>query len=117
MRRLRRRMTLRICGKAKHYRSYTCPTPARQGKTGGRGRMMQMDRLDHLAADYLEHRLLDPNHVQDMFAAHLDRREERDGRRRTHANERNKRAAKAEQRLKRLYDAIEAASPTSATHR
>lgn len=66
-----------------------------------------MDRLDHLVADYLEHRLLDPHRVQDMLAAHLDRREERDGRRRTQANELTKRAAEAEQRLKRLYDAIE----------
>ncbi len=66
-----------------------------------------MGRLDHLVADYLEHRLLDPNRVQDMLAAHLDRREERDGRRRTQANELTKRAAEAEQRLKRLYDAIE----------
>ena len=100
-------MTLRTSGKAKHYRYYTCSTAARQGKTGCKGRTIQMDRLDHLVADYLEHRLLDPNRVQDMLAAHLDRREERDGRRRAQANELTKRAAEAEQRLKRLYDAIE----------
>ncbi len=100
-------MTLRTSGKAKHYRYYTCTTAARQGKTGCTCRTIQMDRLDHLVADYLEHRLLDANRVQDLLAAHLDRREERDGRRRTQANELTKRAAETEQRLKRLYDAIE----------
>ena len=58
-------------------------TAARLGKTGCKGRTIQMDRLDHLVADYLEHRLPDPSRVQDMLATHLDRREERDGRRRT----------------------------------
>ena len=100
-------MTLRASGKAKHYRYYICSTAARQGKTGCKGRKIRMDRLDHLVVDYLEHRLLDPNRVQDMLAAHLDRREERDGRRRTQANELTKRAVEAEQRPKRLYDAIE----------
>ena len=41
-------MTLRISAKAKHYRCYTCPVAARQGKTGCKGRTIGMDRLDHL---------------------------------------------------------------------
>ena len=66
-----------------------------------------MDRLDHLVAEHLEQRLLNPKRLEDLLAAHLDRREERDTRRRETANELTKRAAEAEQRLKRLYDAIE----------
>ena len=100
-------MTLRISGKAKHYRYYTCSTAAGQGKTGCKGRTIQMDRLDHLVADHLETRLLDPERLADMLTSHLDRREEQDARRRTQAAELNRRAAEAEQRLKRLYDAIE----------
>ncbi|MGP1394586.1 MAG: recombinase family protein [Inquilinaceae bacterium] len=100
-------MTLRTSGKAKHYRYYTCSTAARQGKTGCDGRTIQMDRLDHLVAEHLEERLLNPKRLEDLLAAHLDRREERDARRRDTANELTKRAAEAEQRLKRLYDAIE----------
>lgn len=46
-------MTLRTSGKAKHYRYYTCTTAARQGKTGCTCRTIQMDRLDHLVADYI----------------------------------------------------------------
>ena len=100
-------MTLRTSGKAKHYRYYTCSTVARQGKTGCSGRTINMDRLDHLVAEHLERRLLNPKRLEDLLAAHLDRREERDSRRRETANELTKRAAEAEQRLKRLYDAIE----------
>ena len=91
----------------KHYRYYTCSTATRQGKTGCEGRTIQMDRLDHLVAEHLEHRLLDPERLADMLTSHLDRREEQDARRRTQAAELNRRAAEAEQRLKRLYDAIE----------
>ena len=100
-------MTPRASGKARHYRYYTYSTAARQGKTGCKGRTIRMDRPDHPVVDYPEHRLLDPNRARDMPAAHLDRREERDGRRRTRANELTKRAAEAGQRLKRLHDAIE----------
>ena len=100
-------MTLRTSGKAKHYRYYTCSIAARQGKTGCAGRTIQMDRLDHLVADHLETRLLDPERLADMLTSHLDRREEQDARRRTQAAELNRRAAEAEARLKRLYAAIE----------
>lgn len=58
-----------------------------------------MDRLDHLVAEHLEQRLLNPKRLEDLLAAHLDRREERDTRRRETANELTKRAAEAEQRL------------------
>ncbi len=100
-------MTLRTSGKGKHYRYYTCSIAARQGKTGCKGRTIQMDRLDHLVAEHLETRLLDPDRLTDMLATHLDRREERDDRRRKQAAELNRRGTEAEARLKRLYAAIE----------
>ncbi len=100
-------MTLRTSGKAKHYRYYTCSSAARQGKTGCKGRTIPMDRLDHLVAERLEKRLLKPERLRDLLAIHLDRREERDERRRAHASELTNRAAAAAGRLKRLYDAIE----------
>ncbi len=100
-------MTLRTSGKGKQYRYYTCSTAARQGKCGCSGRTIRMDKLDHLVAEHLERRLLNPKRLEDLLSAHLDRREERDTRRRDAVNELTKRAAEAEQRLKRLYDAIE----------
>ena len=52
-------------------------------------------------------RLLQPERLTDLLAAHLDRREEREERHRAQASELTKRAGEAEQRLKRLYGAIE----------
>ncbi|MEM8959159.1 MAG: recombinase family protein [Pseudomonadota bacterium] len=100
-------MTLRTSSKGKQYRYYTCSTAARRGKCGCSGRTIRMDTLDHLVAEHIERRLLNPKQLEDLLSAHLDRREERDTRRRDTANELTKRAAEAEQRVKRLYDAIE----------
>jgi hypothetical protein len=67
-----------------------------------------MEKLDDLVAGHLEDRLLQPERLETILAAVLDRREERAGRRREHIAELNRRAAESELRLKRLYDAIEA---------
>ena len=99
-------MTLRT-GKGSRYRYYTCSTKARQGETGCVGRSVPMEKLDALVADHIEHRLLDPERLEKVLASVLDRRHERTERRREHIAELNKRAAEADLRLKRLYDAIE----------
>ena len=51
--------------------------------------------------------LLAPERLEEVLASVLDRRQERTERRREHIAELNKRAAEADLRLKRLYDAIE----------
>jgi site-specific DNA recombinase len=89
------------------YRYYTCSTRARQGKTGCDGRSIPMGRLDQLVVDHLEERLLQPERLETILASVLDRRQERTERRREHLAELNKRIAETEQRLGRLYDAIE----------
>ncbi len=99
-------MTLRT-GKSGRYRYYTCCTKARQGETGCPGRTVPMEKLDTLVADYIEQRLLQPQRLEKILSAVLDRREERAERRRGHIAQLRKRAAEAEARLKRLYDAIE----------
>src|SRR5499427_2870773 len=99
-------MTLRT-GKSGRYRYYTCCTKARQGPTGCPGRTVPMEKLDTLVADYIEQRLLQPQRLEKILSAVLDRREERAERRRGHIAQLRKRAAEAEARLKRLYDAIE----------
>jgi len=50
---------------------------------------------------------LAPERLEEALASMLDRRQERTERRREHIAELNKRAAEADLRLKRLYDAIE----------
>jgi site-specific DNA recombinase len=99
-------MTLRT-GKGNRYRYYTCSIRARQGDTGCTGRSVPMDKLDNLVAGHIEHRLLAPDRLEEVLATVLDRRQERTERRREHIAELNKRAAEADLRLKRLYDAIE----------
>ncbi|MGH7120824.1 MAG: recombinase zinc beta ribbon domain-containing protein [Acetobacteraceae bacterium] len=99
-------MTIRT-GKSGRYRYYTCSTAARQGATGCKGRSIPMERLDDLVAAHLEQRLLDPERLEEVLSVVLDRRQERVERRAAHATELRKKAAEAEARLKRLYDAIE----------
>lgn len=69
---------------------------------------MPMDKLDDLVASHLEDQLLQPERLETILAAALDRREEHAERRRDHIAELNKRATESELRLKRLYHAIEA---------
>ena len=99
-------MTLRT-GKGGRYRYYTCSTKARQGETGCAGRTVPMHRLDTLVADHIERRLLQPARLEHILSSVLDRRQERAERRASHIAELRKRAAEADAKLKRLYDAIE----------
>ncbi len=100
-------MTIRT-GKGGRYRYYACSTRARQGPTGCAGMAVPMEKLDDLVASHLEDRLLQPDRLETILAAVLDRRQARSERQREHIAELNRRAAESELRLKRLYDAIEA---------
>lgn len=66
-----------------------------------------MDKLDHLVADHLESRLLQPKRLETVLASVIDRRQERTERRREHLAELHRRITEIDQRLGRLYDAIE----------
>lgn len=99
-------MTLRT-GKSGRYKYYTCSTKARQGETGCKGRTVPMERLDSVVAEHIEHRLLQPKRLEEVLSAVLYCRKERAERRTAHIAELRKRAAEAEAKLKRLYDAIE----------
>ncbi len=101
-------MTLRTGrGNGGQYTYYTCSTKARQGRTGCEGRSIRMDKLDHLVASHLEDRLLQPKRLETILSSLLDRRQERTERRREHLAELNRRITETDQRLNRLYDAIE----------
>ncbi len=102
-------MTLRT-GKSGRYRYYACSIRARQGETGCKGRAIPMDKLDRMVVAHIEERLLDPERIEEVLASLLDRRQESITRRGQHIAELNQRAAEADMRLKRLYDAIESGS-------
>ncbi len=108
-------MTLRT-GKSGRYRYYACSIRARQGATGCKGRAIPMGKLDKMVVNHIEERLLDPERIEEVLASLLDRRQEGVERRSQHIAELNQRAAEADMRLKRLYDAIESGSldPTEA---
>jgi site-specific DNA recombinase len=95
-------------GKGEQYRYYTCSTTARQGRTACRGKTVPMEKLDSLVVDHLERRLLDPERLEEVMADVTQRREEWAARRRGHIAELRKRAAEADAKLKRLYEAIKA---------
>ena len=101
-------MTMRTGrGNGGQYTYYTCSTKARQGATGCKGRSIRMDKLDHLVASHLEERLLQPKRLETILSRLLDRRQERTERRREHLAELHRRITETDQRLGRLYDAIE----------
>lgn len=71
------------------------------------GRTVPMENLDNLVAEYIERRSLQPQRLERLLSHVLDRRTERAEHRRSHIAELRKRAAEADAKLKRLYDAIE----------
>jgi len=99
-------VTLRT-GKSGRNRYYTCCTKARQGATGCPGRTVPMEKLDNLVADYIEQRLLQPSRLERLLSRVLDRRKDRAERRKSHIADLRKRAAEADAKLRRLYEAIE----------
>ncbi len=66
-----------------------------------------MERLDTIVVEHIEQRLLQPKRLEQILSAVLLRRKEQAERRTAHIAELRKRAAEAEARLKRLYEAIE----------
>lgn len=67
---------------------------------------MPMHKLDTLVADHIERRLLQPARLEQILSSVVDRRKGRAERRTAHIAELRKRAAEADAKLKRLYDAI-----------
>jgi len=94
-------------GNGGQYTYYTCSTKARQGAMGCEGRSIRMDKLDHLVASHLEDRLLQPKRLEMILSSLFDRRQERTERRHEHLAELRRRITETDQRLGRLYDAIE----------
>lgn len=89
------------------YRYYTCSTKARQGPIGCKGVSLRMEKLDDVAISFLESELLDPERLEPLIAPLLFHRDAWADRRRTHVAELRERAADAETKLRRLYEAVE----------
>ena len=101
-------MTLRTSGKGKEYRYYTCCTAARQGPKGCRGRSIPMDELDDLIVTNVIERLLNPAFLEEAVGSLLKRRDEAAERETGRIVALKRNALDAENKLTRLYEAIEA---------
>lgn len=96
-----------MTGKGGTYRYYACGNRRRQGATACSMGIVRVELLEDLVAKYIEDRLLDPERLETILEAVIDRRQGFARERQQHVAELNKRAAEAQQRLSRLYEAIE----------
>ncbi len=99
-------MTLRT-GKSGRYRYYACATYAQKGKAACEGRSIPMDKLDHAVTERLADQLLTPERVEKLLAGLMERQTARDADHGQRLTALRGKLADAEDRLKRLYQAIE----------
>lgn len=109
-------MTLRT-GKSGRYRYYTCATCAQQGKSACKGRSIPMDKLDRIVTERLADELLTPERVGKLLASLMERQASKDQDFTLRLTALRAKLSDAEERLKRLYGAIESgiADPSDAT--
>jgi site-specific DNA recombinase len=109
-------MTLRT-GKSGRYRYYTCATCAQQGKTACKGRSIPMDKLDRLVTERIADQLLTPERVGKLLAGLLERQASKEEDYSNRLTALRAKLTNAEERLGRLYAAIEngIADPADAT--
>ncbi|MCO6388265.1 recombinase family protein [Aliihoeflea sp. 40Bstr573] len=99
-------MTLRT-GKSGRYRYYACATCAQKGKSACKGRAIPMDKLDTVVTDRIADQLLTPRHVEKLLTGLMERQTARDEDHAQRLRALKDKLNDAEERLKRLYQAIE----------
>ena len=99
-------MTLRT-GKSGRYRYYSCATCMRKGKTACKGRNVPMATLDGVVTDALLRRLFTPERVEDLLRQVMERNADSAETRKAEVRSLDKDLQEIEQRIGRLYDAVE----------
>ena len=99
-------MTLRT-GKSGAYRYYTCGNCARKGKAACKGRSIPMEKLDRLVTERLADQLLTPDRIGRLLASLMERQGDKDADHASRLSALRAKVADAENRLGRLYAAIE----------
>jgi len=99
-------MTLRT-GKSGRYRYYTCASAAQKGKSACTGRSVPMDKLDDLITAKLVGDLLTPERVGNLLKALIARQSDRETESAQRLTALKAKLGEAEERIKRLYAAIE----------
>ena len=106
-------MTIRT-GKSGKYRYYACSTCARQGKSACKGRSVPMDRLDALVVDSLSQSLFDPARMKELLSGLIQRVGSTQDRRQDQLKDLTKELRDIDQRINRLYEAVESGMLTDA---
>ena len=99
-------MTLRT-GKGGRYRYYTCATCQRKGKTACKGRSVPMATLDDLVIDHLSKQLFEHGRLSALLKELSTRAANTNGKTRDEIKGLQSELKEVEQRIHRLYDAIE----------
>ncbi len=99
-------MTIRT-GKSGRYRYYVCATCAQKGKTACKGRSVPMDRLDDAVMERISEQLLTPERVGALLRGLMDRQTRKDEDHVSRLSALRAKLTDAENRLNRLYQAIE----------
>ncbi len=94
-------------GKYGRYRYYTCATQARQGKTACKGRSIRMDLLDSLVTEHLAARLLTKERLNAILQALLAQYAANQNNDAARLDTLRLAAREADQKVQRLYAAIE----------
>ena len=102
-------MTLRTgtSRNGKVHRYYTCSACARSGKTVCKGRSIRMDTLDELVVEHLSDRLFTAERLTEILASIVASRAEKSAEVDGRITKLQHKATEAEEKLKRLYSAIE----------
>ena len=96
-----------MTGKGGRYRYYACANRRRKGAVACSAGIIRTELLENVVSQYIEKRLLDPVRLGGLLSSLLDQREERAMEREQRIAELGRKAAEAQQRLARLYAAIE----------
>jgi DNA invertase Pin-like site-specific DNA recombinase len=96
-----------MTGKGGRYRYYACANRRRKGATACSAGIIRTELLEDVVIQYIEKRLLDPVRLERILSGLLDQRQERSKERELRIAELNRKSAEAQQRLARLYAAIE----------
>ncbi len=96
-----------MTGKGGRYRYYSCSNRRRKGPSACAAGIIRTELLEKAVAQHIEKRLLDPSRLEEILAGLLDLRKERAKDRVDRTAELKEKASEAQQRLSRLYSAIE----------
>lgn len=88
------------------YRYYSCSASGRIGKSACKGRMVPMEKLDHLVTHHVAERVLAPERLEILLQSVLDRRVKTDAEVQGRISKLDRDVTATEDKLRRLYQLV-----------